>query len=296
LIVSVFRIRNSIYEPQSLDYVYSEAFIGSLDSNKKTTPIGGGTPKSFFIGDVVNNGSRNIRMLVHPAIAKANWKSITSNNPAIDVRSNGEDLEALYPVGSFLPSYNADVTKTTGSLVKKIERALTHIESTENVDVDILVDAGLSTILANAGTGYYDETAFKDTTVLSNPAANEILNWRTVFNIFNNFAQNVRKDCVFISDPLRQIFVNGENTKIIAIKGNTFTEDIYAPLKNCYSSIDTNYSAAYVNWVKNYDAFSDKQVWLPSSGYVAAVYARSDAATQTWFAPAGLTRGVINSR
>jgi len=295
LIVSVFRVRNSIYEPQTLDYVYSEAFIGSLDSTKKTIPVGGGTPRSFFIEDLINNQSRNIKMLVHPSIAKAKWKSITSNNPAISARSFDNDLEALYPVGSWMPSYNAESNKTSGNIVGKIERSLTHIESTETVDVDILVDAGLSTVFANGGTEYYDDTTFKDTTSLAAPDAVEILDWRAVFNTFNNFVQNVRKDCVFISDPLRQIFVNGENVKIMSIKGNTFTEDIYTPLKNCYSSIDSNYSAGYANWIKNYDSYSDKQIWLPASGYVAAIYARSDSATQPWFAPAGLNRGTINN-
>ena len=295
VIVSVMRIRNSIYEPQSLAYVYSEAFIGSLDSSKKTIPVGGGTPRSFFVGDLINNSSRNIKMFINPAIAKAKWKSPTSNNPAITVRGDNEDLKALYPVSTFLPSYNADTNKTSGSVVKKIERALSHIESTETETVDIIIDGGLSTIYANGGTEYYDDTIYADTTPLASPAATEIANWRAVFNVFNNFCQNTRKDCVFISDPLRQIFINGENVKTIGVKGNTFTQDIYTPLKNCYESIESNYSAAYANWVKNYDPYTDKQIWLPASGYVAAVYARSDAATQPWFAPAGLTRGVINN-
>ena len=295
VIISVLRVRNSIYEPQTLDYVFSEAHIGSFDAGKKTTPIGGGTPRSFFIGDVVNNNSRNVKLLVHPGITKAKWNSVNSNDPAITVRGDDDQIKALYPIGSFLPSYNADTDKTSGKVVSKIERALSHIESTETTTVDIVIDAGLSTIFANGGDEFYDETVYKDTTSLANSTATEIADWRAVFNVFNNFCQNTRKDCVFISDPLRQIFVNGENVKIINLKGNTFTQDIYVPLKNCYTSIDSNYSVTYANWVKNYDPYSDKQVWLPVSGYVAAVYARTDAATQPWFAPAGLTRGVINN-
>lgn len=295
VIISVMRVRNSIYEPQSLAYVYTEAHVGSLDASKKTIPVGGGTPRTFFIQDLINDTSRNIKMYINPAISNAKWKSPSSSNPAIDVRGDNNDLEALYPIGSFLPSYNADTNKTSGLIVKKIERALTHIESTETETVDILVDGGLSTIFANGGSEYYDDSVFADTAPLQSPGAVEITDWRAVFNVFNNFCQNTRKDCVFISDPLRQIFVNGENVKIINVKGNTFTEDIYTPLKNCYTPIESNYSATYANWVKNYDPYTDKQVWLPISGYVAAVYARSDAATQPWFAPAGLTRGVINN-
>jgi len=295
IIVSILRIRNSIYEPQTLDYVFSEAHIGSFDSSKKIIPVGGGTPRSFFIGDVVNNNSRNTKILIHPGIANSKWKSLNSNNPAITVRGDGDQIEALYPVGTFNPSYAASSDKTSGLVVKKIERALQHIESTESTTVDIIIDAGLSTIFTNGGEEYFDETIYKNASVLSNSTSQEIADWRAIFNVFNNFCQNTRKDCIFVSDALRQIFINGENVKIANLKGNTFTQNIYTPLKNCYTSIDSNYSVAYANWIKNYDPYSDKQVWLPISGHVAAVYARNDSNNQPWFAPAGLTRGIINN-
>lgn len=294
IVVSVFKVRNSIYEPQILDYSMTEAFVGSLDTSKKTVDVGG-IAKSFFLEEIINKSSTDITIMINPILSKkTNWTDPNSPNPISKVRADATgDLQAMYPLGSWLPRYEASANKENGNLVKKLERALSLVESTETTTVDIVVDAGLSTIFANGETGYYDDTKFMG--ALAGSSDPRVLDWRTIFNTFNTFAQNVRKDCMFISDPLRQIFIDGEDFKTSSAKSSSFSGTIYTPLKDCYSSINTNYSAAYANWVKNYDSFSDKQVWLPISGYIAAVYARTDAATQTWIAPAGLNRGVINN-
>jgi hypothetical protein len=295
IIVSVFKVRNSIYEPQILDYSMSESFVGSLDVSKKTVDVAGGIAKSFFLEEIVNKSSTNITVMVNPILSrKTNWADPNSQNPVSSVRGDTTgDLQAMFPLGSWLPRYNAQTDKENGNLVRKLERALSLVESTETTTIDIVVDAGISTIFANGEDGYYDDTKFM--TPLTGPSDPRVLDWRTIFNTFNTFAQNIRKDCMFISDPLRQIFVNGADSKTTASKSSSFSTTIYTPLKDCYSSINTNFTAAYANWVKNYDVFSDKQVWLPISGYIAAVYARTDAATQTWIAPAGLNRGIINN-
>jgi phage tail sheath protein FI len=295
VIVSVFRVRNSIYEPQILTYNIIESHIGSLDSNKKSVAAIGGIKKSYFIEDVANNNSSNIKILVNPEISrKADWVDPSSINPSKNVRTNTSS-KGLFPLGVWSPTYNVQGDKNTGNVIIKLERALTHIESTENINVDVITDAGLSTIFANASGIHYDDTVYEDTSVLSNPNASVIERWRSVFNVFNNFVSNVRKDCVFISDPLRQIFVNGENVKITSLRDSTFSTDIYTPLKNCFGSINSNYAATYANWIKNYDPYTDKFVWLPVSGYAAAIFARTDSVAQPWIAPAGLNRGTINN-
>jgi phage tail sheath protein FI len=116
-----------------------------------------------------------------------------------------------------------------------------------------------------------------------------------VFDTFSTFAQDVRKDCMFISDPLRYIFVNGPDSKVISLRDKNFSQHIYGPLKNSYGNINTNFSATYGNWVKVYDGFTDTFVWVPASGYAASIFARTDATTQPWIAPAGLNRGMVNN-
>jgi len=298
LLVTLFKVRNSIYEPETLTYSLVESHIGSLDAGKKTVANIGGIQKSFYIGDVTNNSSSNIKLLVNPNISqKTDWNSLSSINPSKSVRI-ADSAKALYTNGVYATTYNYNNDKQVGDVVQKLERALTLVETPDSVLIDVVADAGISTIFANTSAtngGNYDDTVYTNTAGLSSADDSTILRWKTVFNAFNNFVQNTRQDCVFIADPLRQIFVNGEDAKTLSIRSNTFSTNIYTPLKNCLQGINTNYSAIYGNWVKAYDAYSDRLTWLPASGYVAAVYARTDAATQPWIAPAGLTRGIISN-
>lgn len=56
----------------------------------------------------------------------------------------------------------------------------------------------------------------------------------------------------------------------------------------------TDRVAIYANWVEVYDIWNKKFRWIPSSGFAAAVWARTDESTDPWFAPAGLTRGQLH--
>jgi hypothetical protein len=295
VILSVFKVRNSFYEPQTLTYSLAEAFIGSLDSQKKTVGIVGGIPQSFFLEDVVTRGSSNIKVFVNPNISRlTNWTSLTSINPDKDVTIS-ESNKAVYPVGTYIPTYTEQTNKITGGVLEKLNRGLTLIEAPETITIDIIADAGLSTIHAMASGNAFEETVSVSNSDLSSGSSDIVSRWRSVFNTFNSFTQNVRKDCVYISDPLRPIFIKGQDVKTISIRSNTFSEHIYKPLKSQYETINTNYATVYGNWVKTFDPFVDRAVWVPSSGFVAAVYARSDAASQTWIAPAGFNRGVLNN-
>ena len=296
LVLTLFKIRNSTYQPNVLTYSLAEAYVGSLNSKKKATASTGGTPVSFYLKDIVNNKSNNIQLLVNPAISTlTNWVSLTGTAPAYSVRNLS--ATALYADGVFNPTYTYEVSNTIGSLDQKLTRALTLVSAPETQTIDVVCDAGLSTIFANTSANQtYRESVYADVTSLSSYSTSTTLqNWQTIFNIFNNFCQNTRKDCVFLADPLRQIFVNGQSTKTLDVRGNNFTQNIYTPLQQSLVGIDTNYSVLYANWLKAYDTFSGNYVWLPNSGFVAGIYANSDAATQPWIAPAGLNRGIINN-
>jgi hypothetical protein len=296
LVVSVFKVRSSFYEPQQLSFTLAESFIGSLDSTKKTVANVGGTPRTFFIEDLVNNASPNIKVLVNPAIKNSRWTSLSSINPDKFVQTNG-NAQKVFPVGSYITTYSAEQNKEIGRTVDKIKRALTLVETPETILIDVIVDAGISTIhaMSNPDSGTFDENTSISDDDLKNQSNIRVGRWKSVFNEFNNFVQNTRRDCMFISDPLRPIFVKGEDTKTLSLRSKNFSQNIYTPIKAHYEAINSNYSAAYANWLKVYDAYADKAVWVPSSGFVAAVYARNDAASQPWFAPAGFNRGTINN-
>jgi len=293
LIMTVFKVRTSIYESGTLAPSLAETYIGSLDPNKKT--VAGTGVQTYFLEDLVNNSSRNVKVLINPNIStRTNWSTPSSADPSTAVRVASGN-RALYGLGTFVPTYTV-TNKYVGNINTKLQRALTLIESPELVNIDVVVDGGLSTISAVVSSEVeFDDSVFVNTTTLASSSSDYVTRWRNVFNTFNNFAQNVRKDCVFISDPFRYIFVNGSDTKVTSLKNFNFATNIYTPLKTAFNGIESNYAATYGNWVKVYDQYSDKRVWVPTSGFAAAAFARTDSTAQPWIAPAGLTRGVINN-
>ena len=61
------------------------------------------------------------------------------------------------------------------------------------------------------------------------------------------------------------------------------------------SSQNTSYAAAYWPWCQVVDPGTGKLVWVPASTLIPGVYAFTDASSDSWFAPAGLTRGGLDS-
>lgn len=294
LIFTLFKIRNSVYEDNTLTYSLVETYIGSLNSKRQSGL--GGSSNSFYLETLVNNSSPNVKILINPNISeKTEWSGFNSPTSPTKSLIVNSDAKALFTTGVYTPTFSFDDTKKIGSIQRKLERALNLVSTPETILIDIVADAGLSTIAANLSSeGYYDDQKYLDQSLLRNENAEALIRWKNIFNTFNNFAQNARKDCVFIADPLRQIFVNG-NIRTLDIKSNTFTTNIYTPIKNLLRGVDTNYSVIYANWVRANDVFSDQQIWLPVSGYAAATYARSDATSQPWYAPAGVNRGTLSN-
>lgn len=64
--------------------------------------------------------------------------------------------------------------------------------------------------------------------------------------------------------------------------------------RNVALNLDSNYSALYTPDVLVYDPYNDMQLYIPLSGYAAAICARTDQQAALWKAPAGLTRGILN--
>lgn len=58
---------------------------------------------------------------------------------------------------------------------------------------------------------------------------------------------------------------------------------------------NTNYAAMYYPWVQMPDADLGRNVWLPPSCAVSAIYSFNDAVAHPWYAPAGLNRGVLDT-
>jgi len=60
-------------------------------------------------------------------------------------------------------------------------------------------------------------------------------------------------------------------------------------------SLNSSYGALYWSWVEVFDQFNGGTIFIPPSGHVSAVYARTAREAELWFAPAGLNRGRLNT-
>jgi phage tail sheath protein FI len=80
--------------------------------------------------------------------------------------------------------------------------------------------------------------------------------------------------------------------KVMDNKNLNFLQHIFWPLKNLFGGINSNYACAYANWFK-VNTENDRFVWVPPSGYVANLMIKTDMNFFPWYAPAGLTRGIL---
>ena len=65
------------------------------------------------------------------------------------------------------------------------------------------------------------------------------------------------------------------------------------PLNNF--PLNTDFAALYWPWLMISDLDNNIDVWVPPSGSVAGVYAQNDSIAGPWYAPAGLSRGVLTN-
>lgn len=149
-------------------------------------------------------------------------------------------------------------------------------------------------------------------TALSDEANAVIEDWKSVENVFLKFCDSQtnggRGDCFFVGDVLRGILVKGKNTKVQSTFGtklmnssygdtedvnNSWSTSIYYPIKHLTDTIVSSYASLFAQWFKVDDPYSGQKVWLPASGYVAALMAATDQLYGPWRAAAGLNRGIV---
>ncbi len=221
-------------------------------------------------------------------------------------------VDSLFTIGTF-SNTNAK-TKDLGSIPLKLDRMFDIAENTEVYNVDISIDAGISTIFAvsqyldatpaysTSPVKYFDDTIYVTAVTglyTTNPenitqeGQTFLNNYASIFNRYSNFAGLRRKDHLFIGDLPRNIFVQGQNFLPLQDPNNNFSLNVYSPIKNVVAPFNTSYSTVYGNWVKVFDTVLDDYCWVPFSGFAATAMANTDALFQPWFAPAGFIRGNV---
>jgi hypothetical protein len=98
-----------------------------------------------------------------------------------------------------------------------------------------------------------------------------------------DLCQNVRMDCLAILDPPFGLTVN----EIVDWQNGSH------PLNT--TRFDNDFGALYWPWVKLRDNYNRVDIWAPPAGSIMATIARSDQLSAPWYAPAGVTRGVVPS-
>ena len=320
-ILSLFKVRTTPFEKNSLtlSYVLQEGYTTSFYVNRTIQDPNGGAPLNNFIGTVVTDVSPNLTVFVNPNISNSTTWLDASGNAAKYVRVVTGALESsvsgksygaadrLFPLGVYSPSLDVANAKIIGNVSTKLDNVLNLAENPDVLALDVVVDAGISTVATVNATSLsgstFDDTVFNTTinnelVALANTSGSYSptdigTTWKGITDKFVQFTTNRRKDCVYIADPLRYIFVQGENFKTLDDKTKNFSTNIYWPLRNQFSYYNTSYATTYGNWVKVLDGFSNKSVWTPFSAFAAAIYTSNDAVAYPWGAPAGLNRGVV---
>ena len=270
-----------------------------------------------WIDDQTSAPRKKVRL-----ISQSTINNLTTSNLSAVSATFGGDLaafedaantlgysDALFPMGPYVNM--TFKSKIIGSLPLKIDRALYKIENDEIFPLDIVVEGGLGTIYTTCcahGVEYYDDTMQSEDLLVGLSAlctsndykepgdSNDLRgNYHNIFSRFDTFCSQQRKDCLFIADPLRHVFVRGENTKVLSDPDKSFSQYIYNALRHNFELANSSYACAYANWVKVNDPFAGINCWVPFSGFAAADMASTDANFQPWYAPAGFTRGKVRN-
>jgi hypothetical protein len=290
---------------------------------------------------VGSNGitSKKVRFLSHQLKDYINTNGLNETEYDYAKRTGGSEDEisniiedygyadAAFPLGVY--SNTVASNKVIGHVPSKLERALELVENSDVFRIDLAVEAGLGTVYVNAveqsqlrdaNGGFDDSVTLKSLSSfyitnfdgLDENGSRIRDNYTSVSNVLINVAEKERKDFLVILDPIRNIFVQGENSKIVDQKKiyspnsgtgessdnyvtSNFSQHIYWPLRHQFGTTNCSYATTYANWVKVSDATLGRQVWVPFSGVAAGLMASTDSNFQPWYAPAGFTRGIVSN-
>jgi hypothetical protein len=312
----VYRLNTTPYLQDSitLDYSTVEAYTGSLYKQRKQNDPRGGRLVSFNLENrVEKNLNSRINLFVNPSISETGDWLNEFGRPIKKVRIS-EGAKAMWCHSSYSPLSVDSKNKNIGDLKLKLDRVFQTYELTENESrfIDIVCEAGLGTINVGISSanlnfsvpaelrGHFDDTRDVDTANLKVVPKN----WRAYYQefdvvreayvdiqrLFRNYANN-RKNHVFVSDPLRYIFVKGKNAKVADNRTFNFVDDVLRPLNVTYAKVGrSTYMASYPNWIRKYDATTDEYIWLPPSGFVGRIILNTRKRAP-WLAPAGFNYG-----
>lgn len=329
LIFGVYKFRRSASAPKenALDFVRYEGFVGALGDDRKYTPPNSFQEETYNLEKIANESSAYLDVLINPNISKGTWLDDSGvPNKKVRILSTQyitDDLDIPTPSALATQTLDGVVTlgeykekeeanKVIGNVPAKLTLGLRLAEDYQRHPLDIVLDGGLSTIHTAMSLAPTGELVYNDSAAIKGIFNNDIIedkpglldqvdgesslaqrSWQTIFNLFDKFCQETRKDCMFVADCLRHQLVSGKNLKVLDNKTNNFSQHVYTPLRNLVTKSNSNYSAVFAQWSQVYDSNSGDFAWVPFSGFQGAIMAKLDARHYPWFAPAGLENGIV---
>lgn len=279
--IAVFRAYRDPSIKTNVTFKLLEAFSGSLDKNSKD-PI---NKSSRFIEDIVNSQSQYIRLF-----------SNIDQNLVKMCSTIGIANQTAMSLG-FYSTECRKIINYQDSIVKPLETILNANRDRNITQIDLVVDAGTST-LAQLAASNNNQIEFTLTTQIKDFSWNfdqNVSAWKVIQTKFDTFCKNTRKDCIFIADGLRTFCIDGDSKIVRSTNINNTIDNSIIPKLRQMTCLNSSYSVGYCNWFYGIDTYSGDLFWIPPSIKAAGIYTYTDAYFHKWDAPAGMTRGVVNN-
>lgn len=253
-----------------------ESYIGSFDRQARDMING----TSIFIDDIINNNSQYIYFFSNVE-KKDNCDTFLISN------------QTSTSLGFFASDYEK-IISAKKSILDGLDIMFQKLSDTNRINIDLIVDAGMSDICQYIGTSCRDQIGkYEPTSDVISPYyqinANSLTYWRSIINKYNTFCKDIRKDCMFICDAPRSLSLEGNLPLIRKTKPQNTVENTILPKAKYLTGLNTSYGAGYTTWFSIIDDISYSMIWIPGTIKVMRSYLRFN----DWEAPAGLVRGKI---
>ena len=108
------------------------------------------------------------------------------------------------------------------------------------------------------------------------------------FNVISVPGLSTQHQTAQITSVMNNSISRGDSIAVIDLVG--YNQPINTVVAQA-GGIDNSYTATYWPWLQTVDPNSGQLVYIPASTFIPGVYAFTDASSDPWFAPAGITRG-----
>ena len=271
-----------------INFEVVESFVGELDPRARNPR----TNATTYIGTIINQNSDYISF----------YSNCLPDNTAKEYYDKAAFLWIENQTAGMLGFYNDMVSKDI-SLENSIEKGLEIVFSKQQdihkTTVDLVVDAGVSTIAQfiksayGSKKGQYDPAGTKASVFRLNNYSNDI--WMSIIRKYDFFCREIRRDCMFIGDAIRTFCVRGSKKLCRPTSPTTTIDNAILPNLKFLTGFNTSFGAGYCDWFKCVDDTSGEMFWCPPSIKAAGVYLYTDNTSAPWQAPAGINRGRISN-